>query len=506
MSSAVTLLVLSTTARSADYTGDGIDDLVVGVPYDSVGAGFRVGGIQVIRGSTHGLSTRGDAFIHQNTPGVVGRNDELEHFGYALGAGDLDGDGTDEVVVGATAENVGGFECGAIWQLDLTPTTGGLEVASSQLFSQETVGVDGTAEEFDYFGSAIAVADFDGDGYEDVVVGVPGEDVGSVNDAGAVQYLRGGPTGLTASGQIAYNQDSADVTGGAEPDDFLGTALAAGDFDADGYADLAIGASGEDWTGNGEGAVQVMYGTSSGPGVVSPNDELWTAGEGSAAGTLQDGNNCGSALAVGDFDGDGYDDLAIGCQSYDLGSATGAGAVLVVYGSAAGLGASELWSQDVAGVIGGAEDDDRFGAAVTAGDYDGDGYGDLAVAAPGEDYGSFESNGVVHVLLGSSGGLTDLGNVLLSQDTGMLVFGTPADSDEFGEALTSGDYDGDGLDDLAVGTKGDPDGGSPQGGVVNVFPGSAFGPSTTGDRWFHQDLPGMDDSVESADWFGFSVR
>jgi hypothetical protein len=506
MPSVITLLVLSTTAQSADYTGDGIDDLVVGMYEADIGGVSTPGAIEVIRGSATGLTSTGDAFIHQDKPGVVGRNDNQDFFGSALGAGDVDGDGKDDVIVGGPYETIGGDHVGAIWRLELRATPSAISVARSESFSQRTPGVPGTPDEGDSFGSAVAVADFDGDGYDDVVVGIPYETVGTIGNAGAVQYLRGSRTGLTTTGQIAYDQAATDVTGSAETSDHFGRTLAAGDFDADGYADLAIGIPGENWSGVEEGAVQVMYGTATGPGVVSPDDELWTAGEGGAAGTLQDYNVCGNALAVGDFDGDGYDDLAIGCDGYDVGGATGAGAVLLVYGSAAGLDDSALWSQDTPGVIGGAEDADRFGETLSAGDYDGDGYDDLAVAAPDEDYGSFTDNGVVHVLFGSSTGVTDVNNALLSQDTGSVVFGAPQDYDNWGEALTSGDYDADGVDDLVVSGRLDSDPGVTQAGQINVFYGSLFGPSTASDQWFHQDTPGIADTAEAFDWFGYTLR
>ena len=252
----------------------------------------------------------------------------------------------------------------------------------------------------------------------------------------------------------------ANVSGPSETDDAFGSELAAGDFDSDGYADLAIGVPGEDWAGTDEGSVHVMYGSSTGPGVVSPNDEVWSAGEGSADGTSDDDNACGTAVATGDFDGDGYDDLAIGCPGYDLGGAVEAGAVLMVYGGAAGLDDSELWTQDTAGVVGAAEDDDRFGRELVSGDFDGDGYDDLAIAAPTESFGSFTENGVVHVLMGSVGGITDDGDRQFSQDTGTDVMGTPRNFEFWGQALAAGDWNNDGRDDLAVGSPFDSDGGA----------------------------------------------
>jgi hypothetical protein len=505
MQSAVTLLVLFPSARAADYTGDGIDDLVVGVPFEQdIGGVMSPGAIEVIRGSTSGLTTTGDAFIHQNTMGVPDSNQDNEDFGFALAACDADGNGTDEIIVGAPEGDVGTLPyAGSVWRLGMTPTRLSLRVSVAQQITQDTTGVYGLAETDDYFGMALTCADFDDDGYDDVVVGIPGEETGSDYGAGGIEYFRGSATGLTTTGQLYYDQDSSGIAGLAETGDSFGSRLAAGDFDDDGYADLAIGILGEDWTGTDEGAVQVMYGSSIGP---STDDEIWTAGEGTAAGTLQDDNICGSALAVGDHDADGYDDLAIGCQGYTIGSASHAGAVLLLYGSSAGLDDSELWSQDSSGVIGLAEDYDEFGTILTSGDYDDDGYDDLVIAAPDEDYGAYIDDGVVQVLFGSSGGITDAGNLFLAQDAGSTVGGTPADNEYWGTGLTSGDYDVDGYDDLAVGSPHDDDGGATEAGVVNVFYGSSTGPSTTGDQLFSQDTVGIEDSSEASDLFGYSLR
>jgi hypothetical protein len=509
MPSSFSLLVLSTipSARAADYSGDGIDDLVVGVSGEiDIGGVLLPGGVQVIRGSASGLTATGDAFIHQGTTGVVGINDEREFFGRGLGAGDVNGDGTDDLIVGGPGETVGGIHTGAVWLLELEATRMVTSVADSQELSQNTTGVVDTAEEGDLFGQSIAVADFDGDGYDDVVVGIPGENVGTTVNAGAVASFPGGPGGMSTTGDLYYDQGLLNVIGSADTDDAFGSELAAGDFDSDGYADLAIGVPGEDWAGTDEGGVHVMYGSSIGPGVVSPNDELWSAGEGSAVGTSDDDNACGSAVATGDFDGDGYDDLAIGCPGYDLGTATDAGAVLIVYGGAAGLDDSELWTQNTAGVSESAEDDDRFGEALISGDFDGDGYDDLAIAAPTESFGSYTQNGVVQVLMGSVGGITDDGDLLFSQDAGSDIMGTPRNFEEWGQALAAGDWDGDGRDDLAVGSPFDSVPGVMEAGAVNVFYGTASGPSVMGNQLFHQNVAGIDDVSEESDWFGLSLR
>jgi hypothetical protein len=319
-----------------------------------------------------------------------------------------------------------------------------------------------------------------------------------------VQYLRGSNTGLSGADAIFYTQDSVGLLETAETDDGFGHVLAAGDFDADGYADLAVTAILESVTGTHEGAVHVLYGGAAGPGV--SDDQLWSPGASSAAGTATDSSLCGFALSVGDFDGDGYDDLAMSCPRDQVGTALGAGSVLVAYGSSVGLDGSEVWHQGIPGVPDAPEADDLFGIALTSGDYDGDGYDDLAIGAITEDRSPYVDSGIVQVLRGSGTGLTTTGNVLLEQDSSRTVAGSPDDFDYWGYALTSGDYDGDGFDDLAVGAPYDSDGGAEEGGVVNVFYGTLTGPSTSGDMFFHQSVTTIDDASEDFDHFGFALR
>jgi hypothetical protein len=114
-------------------------------------------------------------------------------------------------------------------------------------------------------GATSARADFNGDGRSDLAVGVGQEDLGAVADAGAVNVIYGSAAGLTATGNQFWSQESPGIVGGAEMGDNLGTAVAAGDFNGDGKADLGIGAPGESIrTVSGAGAVNVLYGSASG--------------------------------------------------------------------------------------------------------------------------------------------------------------------------------------------------------------------------------------------------
>jgi len=206
-------------------------------------------------------------------------------------------------------------------------------------------------------------------------------------------------------------------------------------------------------------------------GLTSSNSESWVQDD--LNGSFSEGDDhFGSSLAVGDFDGDGYDDLAAGAAGEDVGFVTDAGAVNVVYGSGFGLTSlgSQFWTQD--DLIGSsAEAFDGFGETLAVGDFDGDGFDDLAVGTPGENIGSATDAGAVNIIYGSTFGLSSTGNQFLSQND--VTGGSAQSFDEFGYSLSTGDYNRDGFEDLAIASPGE--GGVSNTGAVNILYGSFGG-------------------------------
>jgi hypothetical protein len=380
-------------------------------------------------------------------------------------------------------------------------TPAGLTGTGSQLFTQDSPGVGEAAEFFEFFGSRLAVGDFDNDTFDDLAVGVGGEDVGSIEDGGAVNVLYGSAAKLAGIGSQLFTQNSPGVVSVAEEFDFFGGTLAAGDFNNDTFDDLAVGVGGEDVGSIVDGgAVNVLYGSAA--KLTGAGSQLFTQDSPGVGSGAEAGDSFGGPLA-GDFNNDTFDDLAIGVPGEDVGSIVDGGAVNVLYGSAAKLtgAGSQVFTQDSPGVGSGAEEGDLFGLALAAGDFNKDGFADLAVGIPFESVGTISFAGAVNVLYGSAAKLTGVGSQIFTQDSPGVV-SVAEEFDFFGDALAAGDFDNDTFADLAVGVSLEDVGAIRSAGAVNVLYGSAAKLTGVGSQLFTQDSPGVGSGAEAFDVFG----
>lgn len=302
-------------------------------------------------------------------------------------------------------------------------------------------------------GGVLATGNFDGDRYDDLVLGEPAAWAGRIEGAGAVRLVYGSRRGLDLRRTQLWTQRSPGVPGKAEPYDSFGDSLAVGNFGGGTEDDLAIGVTGESTVVRDAGAVNILYGSPK--GLTASGSQVWSGVTVGVPGVSEEFSMFAHVLAAGRFSDSGYDDLAIGIPAATVSQQNVAGSVVVLRGSEHGLTAcgSRRWTQDSPGVAGRSQGEDAFGDSLAVGQFGREGYEDLAVGVPGETVAGIDQAGAVNVLYGSAGGLSADGNQIWSQRS-RGVAGTPESADEFGMTLAAANLGGDrgeaAFDDLAI--------------------------------------------------------
>ena len=444
-------LVLSPLNQGADETldsdgspGNNRTDVFVvdsGGKMDSFDAGFVVPGtvksfqkISDLEGGFGDELMDGDAFGYSITP-----------------ISDLDGNGVIDLAVGAEADGIPGQEYGAIWILLLNEDG---TVKNSRKITSSVSGFTGVLNDQDRFGFSVAsIGDLNEDGNSDLAVGAVLDDDGGI-DHGAIWILF-----LNEVGEVENSQKISSTSGNflgtlEESDHFGGSVSSLGDLDNDGTIDIAVGAIGDDDGGIDRGAVWIL--SLNKEGMVLDHQKI-SSSMGDFGGSLQDEDRFGNSIAyLGDLNGDGVGDLAVGSDLRD-GNHSDQGSIWILFLEENGMVKNhQEISESRSSFTGELDELDLFGRALSkVADLNGDGVSDLAIGADVDDDGGMDRGAVWFLFLNSNG--TVKGHQKISSTLGGFT-GSIDDRDRFGAAIAElGDINNDGIAEIVVGAYRDDD-------------------------------------------------
>jgi hypothetical protein len=439
-------------ASAGDVNGDGYDDILIGAPYwdDSSHILGEAGHTYLIFGMSSGWS-KGSLFI--TNASFKGEN-EKDYSGMSVaGAGDVNGDGYDDILIGAPYNNDGGAYAGKAYLIF------GKELGWSM--NTDLSGADasflGEARQNSFGWSVAGAGDVNGDGYDDILIGAWVNSEGG-GFAGQTYLIFGKALGWSKNTDMS--RANASFLGEDEFDHSGRSVAGAGDVNGDGYDDILIGARGNGEGGPSAGQTYLILGKELGwsldTNLATSDASFW--GE-------EAGDRTGESVAgAGDINGDGFDDILIGCFDNDEGG-SGAGQTYLILGKALGWSMDSNLSNASASFIGEEAGDSSGWSVAGAGDVNADGYADILIGAKDNDE-SVSGAGQTYLILGNASGWSPDTN--LSNPDASFLGENAGDSSGYSVA-SAGDVNGDGASDILIGARGYDYGGSEKGQTYLIF-------------------------------------
>ncbi len=434
----------SSVASAGDVNGDGYDDVIVGAPDYGGRAGISLGygAAFLYYGSATGIMQSPRVSLNSNTVRQSG-------FGFSVScAGDVNGDGYSDVIVGHLYYSNGqSSEGGAHIYLG---SAGGISTNAATVVQSN--------QEFATMGWSVACAgDVNGDGFDDIIVGAKLYENGQFNEGAAFIY-HGSASGIinTVAAIVESNQANAE----------MGNSVAgAGDVNGDGYSDVVVGVDKYDNGQTDEGAAFVFLGSASGISTT--------------AAAMVESNQAGAYMGIsvagaGDVNDDGYSDVIVAARNYSNGQIN-EGAAFIYHGSAGGINTS------AASVFESNTDYGYLGSVAGAGDVNNDGYSDVIIGTPGYNNGQ-SAEGAAFLYHGSAVGVDVSRSVVVESNKANARMGN--------SVASAGDVNGDGFSDVIVGASWYTNGQNQEGaaflyhGITDVCPPITWYLDADNDGWY----------------------